>query len=50
MKKAFYTWINSSALTFLKIVFSAGKIGYQIEMSPHDIENGFQVGFADISI
>ncbi len=50
MKKAFSTWIDSSALTFSKIVFSAGKIGYQIEMSPHDIENGFPVKFADISI
>ena len=50
MKKAFSTVIDSSALTFSKIVFSAGKIGYQIEMSPNDIENVFQVKFADISI
>ncbi|MDD4056627.1 MAG: Cys-tRNA(Pro) deacylase [Bacilli bacterium] len=50
MKKAFSTVIDSSALTFSKIVFSAGKIGYQIEMSPNDIENVFQVKFADVSI
>jgi len=50
MKKAFPTVIDSSALTYPQIVFSAGKIGYQIEMAPNDIENVFVVKFADVSI
>ncbi len=37
MKKIFKTVINSTALDFDKIIFSGGKIGAQIEMSPKEL-------------
>ena len=37
MKKPFKTVIHSSAEELPTIIFSAGKIGYQIEMSPLDL-------------
>ena len=37
MKKIFKTVINSTALDFDKIIFSGGKIGVQIEMSPKEL-------------
>lgn len=50
MKKEFLTVIDQTALTFPKIVFSAGKIGYQIEMAPSEIEKVLPLRFAAISI
>ena len=38
MKKRFTTVLDSTALDFENIIFSAGKIGYQVEMSPKDLE------------
>jgi len=37
MKKEYTTVIDSSCLNFNKIIFSGGKIGHQIEMSPNDL-------------
>ncbi len=37
MKKQFNTVICESCLNYETIVFSAGKIGYQIEMNPKDL-------------
>ena len=37
MKKQFLTVIDESALRFDKIIFSAGKIGYQVEVSPNEL-------------
>ncbi|MBQ8183406.1 MAG: Cys-tRNA(Pro) deacylase [Clostridia bacterium] len=49
MKKAFPTIIDESAKSFEKIFFSAGKIGYQVEVNVSDIEKIIRVGFSDIS-
>lgn len=37
MKKLYSTVVDESCLRFDTIVFSAGKIGMQIEMSPRDL-------------
>ena len=38
MKKLFKTVLDSSAEAFDTIIFSAGKIGYQVEVAPGDLE------------
>ncbi len=37
MKKQFPTFIHESALQYDKVFVSAGKVGYQIELSPDDL-------------
>ena len=37
MKKPFKTVLHDSALNFGTIIFSGGKIGYQVEVSPNDL-------------
>ena len=37
MKKLFKTFIDSTCENFETIIFSAGKIGYQVEVSPKDL-------------
>ena len=39
MKKPFTTFIHASAETLEKIYVSAGKVGFQIELSPSDLIN-----------
>ena len=39
MKKQYRTVIDDSCLNFDAIVFSAGKIGYQVELSPNELVN-----------
>ncbi len=39
MKKQYETVVDESCLLFDKIVFSAGKIGYQVEISPNELVN-----------
>ena len=39
MKKQYTTVIDESCLNFDKIIFSAGKIGYQVEVSPKELIN-----------
>lgn len=48
MKKVFRTFVQESALDHSTIVFSAGKIGAQIEMNPKDLENVIDCIFADL--
>ncbi len=38
MKKQFKTVINDTALNQDKIIFSAGRVGYQVELNPTDLE------------
>lgn len=49
MKKSYPTVIDSSALNYDKIIFSAGKIGYQVEMDPRLLKNIIRVDFNDIT-
>ena len=49
MKKFFRTTIDISATKFDRIFFSAGKIGYSVEISPRDIEKVIRVEFKDIA-
>ncbi len=37
MKKAFPTFVHETALNYDKMFVSAGKVGYQIEISPADL-------------
>lgn len=48
MKKQFKTVINSTAQNFEKIIFSAGKIGYQVEMSLENLQKVINFTLADI--
>ncbi len=48
MKKLFKTTIHSSVLQFETIIFSAGKIGYQVEMKRTDLEKVIPFQIADI--
>ncbi len=48
MKKFFPTVIDASAKSFEKIFFSAGKIGYQVEIKVSDIEKIIKYTFNDI--
>lgn len=50
MKKTFLTIADKSAETFDSIIFSGGKIGYQVEVSPYDLEKIIKVNFADLCI
>lgn len=48
MKKEFLTVIDSSALEFTTIIFSAGKIGYQVEVVVCDLEHLLHCQFASV--
>jgi len=48
MKKSFPTIIDESAAAFETIVFSAGKIGYQVEMGLDDLKKVVGFSLADI--
>ena len=39
MKKQFVTVLDESAMNFDTIIFSAGKIGFQVEVSPNELIN-----------
>lgn len=49
MKKFFKTTIDKSAQNFETVIFSAGKIGYQVEMSLEDLEKIIKFELADIT-
>ena len=49
MKKRFTTVLDSTALDYENIIFSAGKIGYQVEMSPDDLKKLIPVSFAALT-
>ena len=48
MKKQFKTVINITAQNFEKIIFSAGKIGYQVEISLENLQKVINFTLADI--
>lgn len=48
MKKSFTTTIDESATHFETIIFSAGKIGYQVELSIEELKKALKFSFADI--
>lgn len=49
MKKNFVTTIDASAANFDTIMFSAGKIGYQVEMSLEELGKVIKFNLADIA-
>lgn len=48
MKKQFTTVFHQTAAEYETIIFSGGKIGYQVELSYKDISDMFNFGIADI--
>ncbi len=48
MKKSFKTIINDTALKQETIIFSAGKVGYQVELNPKDLEKTLNLVYYDI--
>ncbi len=50
MKKQFKTVIHKTAEDFDTIVFSAGKIGYQVELEVNELKKIIQLSFSDIII
>ena len=48
MKKIFKTTIHQSASNFDTIIFSGGKIGFQIELRPDDLAKVIKFNMADI--
>ena len=48
MKRYYTTIVDESALNFDSIIFSAGKIGYQVELSPQDLASIIKIDFYDI--
>ena len=49
MKKQFVTTVDASAMHFEKILFSAGRIGYQVEVSPEELRKILQYTAADLT-
>ncbi len=49
MKKFFVTTIDESAQNFDTIIFSAGKIGYQVELSLSELAKVIRFNLADIT-
>lgn len=49
MKKQFTTTIHSSAADFSTIIFSAGKIGYQVEVAPEELKKVLRYQLQDIT-
>lgn len=50
MKKVFPTVIDATAQDFDTILFSAGKIGYQVEISPANLRTVLRFDLADITV
>jgi len=50
MKKAFKTFIDKSAVERDAIIFSAGKIGYQVEMKLSELSKVIDFSFEDLVI
>ena len=48
MKKSFPTTIHETAQDFEEIFFSAGKVGYQVEVAVKDLEKVVRVSYADV--
>ncbi|MDD6193379.1 MAG: Cys-tRNA(Pro) deacylase [Lachnospiraceae bacterium] len=50
MKKFFRTTIHMTAEQFDTIIFSGGKIGYQVEVSPEALKNVISFQYRDITV
>lgn len=50
MKKLFTTTVDISAKDKTTICFSAGKIGYQVELDPNDLSKVIRFTYADIAV
>ena len=50
MKKFFQTTVHETAKEYDKFFFSAGKIGYQVEVSPKDLEKVIRISYADLIV
>lgn len=50
MKKFFKTVLHETAKNFTTIIFSAGKIGYQIEMNAKDLEKLIRFSYGDVIV
>ena len=50
MKKAFKTFVHETAKNFDWFVFSAGKIGYQVQLDVKDLEKMIRLGYGDLVI
>lgn len=50
MKKQFKTTIDASAASYDTIIFSGGKIGYQVELSLDDLKNVVKFELGDILV
>ncbi len=50
MKKLFTTTVDISAKDKTTICFSAGKIGYQVELDPNDLSKVIKFTYADIAV
>ena len=50
MKKQFETVVDASALNFETIIFSAGRVGFQVEMSPQDLKQIVNCSFSYIAM
>lgn len=48
MKKQFKTTIHESAMNFDTIIFSGGRIGFQVEVAPSDLSKIVPYKFADL--
>lgn len=50
MKKRFPTFLHETAKDFERIYVSAGKVGYQVELSPEDLVKIVGCKFADVIV
>ena len=50
MKKQFQTVLHQSAQEYETIFFSAGKIGYQVELAPSDLIKLIRISYADLLV
>ncbi len=50
MKKQFPTFLHETAGTYDRIFVSAGKVGFQIELSPADLESVAACRYADLVV
>lgn len=48
MKKVFRTVIDESVKNLDTIIFSGGKVGYQVELSPDDLQKIVRIEYADL--
>ena len=50
MKKNFKTVVDITALDYETIIFSAGKVGYQVEVNPTDLQHLINCEFDSIQV